>query len=192
MDTMRICKQCQNPLPENAPEGLCPVCLARIALGSEPAANPAAKGPTGEPASTLTIGPEAFVRVRYFGDYELLEEIARGGMGVVWKARQASLNRTVALKMILAGKLAGEAEVQRFRREAEAAANLQHPNIVAIHEVGEHEGQHYYSMDYVEGRDLAALVRETGPLPPARAAECLKTIAEAVHSRTSAARFTET
>jgi hypothetical protein len=83
--------------------------------------------------------------------------------------------------MILAGKLAGEAEVQRFRREAEAAANLQHPNIVAIHEVGEHEGQHYYSMDYVEGRDLGALVRESGPLPPARAAECLKTIAEAVH-----------
>ena len=102
-------------------------------------------------------------------------------MGVVWKARQASLNRTVAVKMILAGKLAGEAEVQRFRREAEAAANLQHPNIVAIHEVGEHDGQHYYSMDYVQGRDLGALVRESGPLPPARAAECLKTIAEAVH-----------
>jgi serine/threonine protein kinase len=188
MNTSRICPVCGNPLPPDAPAGLCPVCL----LKTDQSAKPAAKAKSGEPLSTLTIGPEAFVRVRYFGDYELLEEIARGGMGVVWKARQASLNRTVALKMILAGKLAGEAEVQRFRREAEAAANLQHPNIVAIHEVGEHEGQHYYSMDYVEGRDLAALVRESGPLPPARAAECLKTIAEAVHSRTSAARFTET
>ncbi len=177
MNTSRICPVCGNPRPPDAPAGLCPVCL----LKTDSTANPPSKGPPGEPISTLTIGPEAFVRVRYFGDYELLEEIARGGRGVVWKARQSSLNRTVAVKMILAGKLAGEAEVQRFRREAEAAANLQHPNIVAIHEVGEHEGQHYYSMDYVQGRDLAALVRESGPLPSARAAECLKTIAEAVH-----------
>jgi len=183
---MRICQQCRQPLPENAPEGLCPACLAKVALGSEPAApgatmdvNPQAE--VAEPDSTLTIGPEAFVRVRYFGDYELLEEIARGGMGVVWKARQASLNRTIALKMILAGKLASEREVQRFHREAEAAANLQHPNIVAIHEVGEHDGQHYYSMDYVAGRDLGAVVRESGPLPPTRAAECVQTLAEAVH-----------
>jgi serine/threonine protein kinase len=142
---------------------------------------PAAKARPDEPAATLTIGPEAFVRVRYFGDYELQEEVARGGMGVVWKARQESLNRTVAVKMILAGTLAGEAEVQRFRREAEAAASLQHPNIVSIHEVGAHDGQHYYSMDYIAGRDLGALLRESGPQPPARAAECLQTIAEAVH-----------
>jgi tRNA A-37 threonylcarbamoyl transferase component Bud32 len=177
MNTIRICPVCGNPLPPDAPAGLCPVCLLKTDAG----ANPPAKGPSEEPTSTLTIGPGAFVRVHYFGDYELQQEIARGGMGVVWKARQASLNRIVALKMILAGKLAGAAEVQRFRREAEAAANLQHPNIVAIHEVGEHEGQHYYSMDYVEGRDLGARVRESGPLPPARAAECLQTIAEAVH-----------
>jgi serine/threonine protein kinase len=177
MNSIPICPSCGNSLPPDAPGGLCPVCLLKM----DPSAKPAPKAKSGEPISTLTIGPEAFVRVRYFGDYELLEEIARGGMGVVWKARQASLNRTVAVKMILAGKLADEAEVQRFHREAEAAANLQHPNIVAIHEVGEHDGQHYYSMDYVQGRDLGALVRESGPLPPARAAECLQTIAEAVH-----------
>jgi len=117
---------------------------------------------------------------RQFGDYELLEEIARGGMGVVYKARQRSLDRLVALKMILAGQLASETEVERFHREAEAAACLQHPHIVAIHEVGVYEDQHYFSMDYIEGQSLAALVREA-PLPPRRAARYLETIAEAIH-----------
>ncbi len=142
---------------------------------------PANHSQTSDPNATITLSSDAFAPAPRFGDYELLEEIARGGMGVVWKARQISLNRTVALKMILAGKLASETEVQRFRREAEAAANLQHPNIVAIHEVREQDGQHYYSMDYIEGRDLAAIVSENGPLPPERAADCVKTIAEAVH-----------
>ena len=191
---MKTCPSCGNPLPPDAPAGLCPICLLKTDLAAEPASKGPSGGPTptitvfpvtqgasADPAATLTISPDAFARVRYFGDYELLEEIARGGMGVVWKARQSSLNRTVALKMILAGQLAGQTEVQRFRREAEAAANLQHPNIVAIHEVGEHDGQQYYSMDYVAGRDLGALVRESGPLAPARAAECVKTLAEAVH-----------
>jgi len=126
------------------------------------------------------VVPSPTAKVRRFGDYELLEEIAHGGMGVVYKARQLSLNRLVALKVIRAGQLAPTAEVERFRREAEAAANLQHPNIVAIHEVGEHEGRHYFSMDYVEGKSLHDMAREN-PLPAHRAAQYVKTIAEAIH-----------
>jgi WD40 repeat protein/serine/threonine protein kinase len=118
--------------------------------------------------------------VRYFGDYELLAEIARGGMGVVYKARQVSLNRLVALKMILAGQLATTGDVERFHAEAQTAASLKHPNIVAIHEVGEHKGQHYFSMAFVEGASLAARVREH-PLPPAEAAALVETVAQAIH-----------
>lgn len=114
-----------------------------------------------------------------FGDYDLLEMIAKGGMGVVYKARQRKLNRVVAIKMILSGQFADQVEVDRFYAEAEAAANLRHPNIVAIHEVGELEGQHYFSMDYIPGKSLAELVREN-PLPPQRAAQYVEKVAQAM------------
>jgi WD40 repeat protein/tRNA A-37 threonylcarbamoyl transferase component Bud32 len=173
MPTEKKCPDCGAAIPAGAPPGFCPRCELAGALSSTPAGDRplAASGPDAVLSSLGTI--------RYFGDYELLEEIARGGMGVVYKARQLSLNRTVAVKMILTGRLASAAEVHRFRAEAAAAANLQHPNIVAIHEIGEHEGQHYFSMDYIEGKNLAELVREN-PLSPARAARYLKDVAEAI------------
>jgi serine/threonine protein kinase len=114
-----------------------------------------------------------------FGDFELLDEIGRGGMGIVYKARQRSLNRTVALKMILRGELATPQDRTRFRTEAQAAAHLEHPNIVPVYEAGEHEGQAYFSMRFVEGQTLAALLGR-GPLHPRDAARYLAAIAQAV------------
>jgi tetratricopeptide (TPR) repeat protein len=119
------------------------------------------------------------VRVRYFGDYEIIREIARGGMGVVFQARQITLNRPVALKMILTGQLADETDVRRFYTEAEAAANLDHPGIVPVYEVGQHEGQHYFSMGYVEGQSLSQRLAG-GPLPAREAAELIRHVAEAI------------
>ncbi len=120
-------------------------------------------------------------RVQYFGEYELLSEIARGGMGVVYKARQVKLNRLVALKMILSGQLAGEQELKRFQAEAEAAAKLDHPGLVPIFEIGEHEGRHFIAMAYVEGRSLAAKLRDEGPMLPKEAAQLVRKITDAIH-----------
>ena len=117
--------------------------------------------------------------VRYFGDYELLEELGRGAMGIVYKARQASVNRIVAVKMILSGRLASEAEVRRFYSEAEAAANLDHPGIVPIFEVGQHRGQHYFSMGYLDGESLRERLMQ-GPLAAGDAARIMLQVAEAV------------
>ncbi len=148
-----------------------------------PSSSPADSGNADDDATISPTrradAPAVGTRVRYFGDYELLEEIARGGMGVVYKARQTKLNRIVALKMILSGQLAGEEDVRRFHAEAEAAAQLDHPGIVPIFEVGEHEGQHYFSMAFVDGGSLADKIKD-GPLPPREAAEYVKKVAEAV------------
>ncbi|MFO0872128.1 MAG: serine/threonine-protein kinase, partial [Pirellulales bacterium] len=115
-----------------------------------------------------------------FGDYEILDEIARGGMGVVYRARQRGVQRTVALKVTLAGQFADDRERRRFAQEAVAAGQLDHPHIVPIYEVGEHAGQPYLSMAYVAGTSLQRML-QAGPLPPRRAAELLRTVALAVH-----------
>ncbi len=127
----------------------------------------------GDPAA------DALKRVRYFGDYELLREIARGGMGVVYEARQRSLNRPVALKMILSGQLASAEQVARFRREAEAAAQLDHPGIVPIFEIGTDGDQHYFAMAYVSGPSLSARLLAQ-PLEPREAAALVRDVALAV------------
>jgi WD40 repeat protein/predicted Ser/Thr protein kinase len=117
--------------------------------------------------------------VRSFGDFELLDEIARGGMGIVYRARQRSLDRVVALKLILSGQFASEQAKERFLIEARAAANLRHPGIVAVHEVGEQDGFQFYSMDYIPGQSLAEAVREK-PMPPDKAAQSVRQVAEAI------------
>ncbi len=173
------CPECDSSLPERWPKGLCSQCALSGALELA-ASDKEPSSLSAEAGEGKTDGPAAPGEPHRFGDYELLEEIGRGGMGVIYRARQVSLNRTVALKMILAGQFASKQEVLRFRSEADAAADLQHPCMVSIHETGERDGQHYFSMDYVEGRTLADLGRDT-PLPAARAARYAKMIAEGIH-----------
>jgi eukaryotic-like serine/threonine-protein kinase len=152
------CPQCGSALSDEGLYDLCLKCLGRFGLGAE-------------------AGEGDLLRL---GDYELLEEIARGGMGVVYRARQLSLNRIVALKVVLHGPFSSPDFVRRFRNEAEATATLRHPNIIPIYEVGEYDGHHFLSMEFIDGQNLADLVREQ-PLSARRAAGYAKSIAEAVH-----------
>jgi WD40 repeat protein len=169
----RNCAKCGTFLSADTPRGICPRCELEGAL---------ALLPTGADSGDCK-GEEfdqAFpVQGRRFGNFELLEEIARGGMGIVYRARQVNLDRIVAVKMILGGLIADKQFVQRFRAEAGAAAVLQHPNIVAVHDVGVEHGQHYFSMDLVEGQNLAQLVGQR-PLAPTIAARYVKLIAQAI------------
>ena len=179
MGEAKRCQQCHSALPPSAPLGLCSKCLLQSIL---------------EPDSPQRDDAEDVVQGRVFGDYELLEVVAHGGMGVVYKARHRALNRIVALKMIRAGEFASEAESKRFRAEAEAAAHLDHPNIVPIYEVGEQDGQQFFSMKFLEGGTLTRHVeaggRKTGDgsggqstsrYPPEKCASLLAKLARAVH-----------
>ncbi len=166
------CRVCGADIQSNAPFGHCPKCLLKMGFGPMP------KEQRKEPHVASVRDPMG--TVRYFGDYELLEQIGRGGMGVVYKAQQLSLHRSVALKRISAGELASPTAVQRFHLEAEAAAKLDHPNIVPIYEIGVHQGQHYFSMKLISGGSLEELARRTS-IPARDAALLLVRIARAIH-----------
>src|SRR5713101_2924792 len=162
----RVCEKCGATIFPDAPFGFCSVCLFRTGLGARGAGNDETPN-------------DARVQMD-FGDYELLEEIGRGGQGVVYRARQKSLNRTVALKVIGLGRWASTPHLRRFRHEAESAARLEHPQIVPIYEIGERDGSCYFSMKFVEGGHLDEVLRRE-PMSIRRAAELLVKIARTVH-----------
>ena len=165
-------------MPSGTPSWLCPKCL--LGRAAEPDISEAPPPPAAPAPGSAPREPTGDALPYCLGAYELLERIGQGGMGVVYKARQISLERLVAVKVLSLAALGGPEVVHRFRTEATTAGSLQHPNIVAVHEVGLAEGQHYLVMDYVPGPTLADLAKG-GPLPARRAAQYLRTIAEAVH-----------
>ena len=169
---IKTCTECGATMRGSAGLGLCSACLLQGAMRSD-------AWPDGSPEEASDPAQSAG-RNSGPGDYEIQEEIARGGMGVVYRARQRSLNRIVALKVLLGGTLAGEEGRRRMQMEAAAAARLRHPNIVPVYEAGEFDGQPFYAMALIEGRTLADIIRD-GPMPAARAARYLARIAEAVH-----------
>src|SRR5437899_3188539 len=186
----RFCPKCGAEIPADAPEGGLPGCLLATGLGLLPDA-PVAAGDHGGSAENVEANAVAAARrskkaaraaelLGELGDYELLEEVGRGGQGVVFRARQKSLNRTVALKVISLGQWASKAHLKRFRLEAEAAARLEYPGIVPIHEVGERDGQCYFSMKFIEGGQLDEVVRRE-PMPIRRAVELIANVARTVH-----------
>src|SRR5215471_1339806 len=166
----RVCENCGEKIFGYALKGLCPVCVLETGLG--PLAD--------EPVAGIDDPGQLPGVMMDFGDYESLEEIGRGGQGVVYRAHQKSLNRTVALKIISLGQWASKEHLKRFRREAEAAASLEHPGIVPIHEVGEREGQCYFSMKFIEGGQLDEVVRRA-PMPIRGSVELIAKVARTVH-----------
>src|SRR5437588_3055629 len=187
---IRICRKCGAKIFSDAPKGLCTACVLETALGIFPDAVAGLDSSAGsldelscdnaKPTSGVKEAVRAATMLGELGDYELLEEIGRGAQGVVFRARQKGLNRTVALKVISLGQWASKAHLKRFRREAEAAASLDHPGIVPIYEVGERDGSCYFSMKFVEGGQLDEVVRRE-PMSIRQAAELIAKVARTVH-----------
>src|SRR4051794_39730614 len=168
MATTNVCAKCGAAIPPDSPQRSCGACLLQAGLGSA------------EPEREANVEIGSSPTLMDFGDYELLEQIGRGGQGVVFRARQKSLNRTVALKIIGLGQWATKAHLKRFRLEAEAAAGLERPGIVPIHEVGERDGSCYFSMKFIEGGQLDEVVKRT-PMSTRQAAELIAKVARIVH-----------
>src|SRR6184192_1120128 len=187
---LRLCRKCGAEIFADAPEGLCTACLFEtgldllahpsVAPGDDCAPVENVESSYANAALPVKKAPRPAKTLANFGDYELLEEIGRGGQGVVYRAHQKSLNRTVALKVIGLGHWATQAHLKRFRLEAEAAASLEHPGIVPIHEVGERDGSCYFSMKFIEGGQLDEMVRHE-PMPIRRAVELIAKVARTVH-----------
>src|SRR5438270_9017428 len=175
---IRLCPTCGAEIPPDAPEGGCPGCL--LQSGLDPLVNE-----DGHPSDVTRVQPStgserSVEMLGDLGDYELLEEIGGGGQGVVYRARQKSLNRTVALKVIGVGRWTTEAHLKRFRLEAEAAASLNHPSIVPIHEIRERDGCCYFSMNLVEGGQLDEAVKRQ-VISIRRSVEIIAKLARTVH-----------